>query len=249
MIGAGIADPRPARAQIPFDTPAVYAYDGEKLLFDVNMYETAPLAPKRASTASHLGFAQAFANLNSGRGYLVLASTFGAPYGASPVAEAAMDFTAYDPLGRDRVKVVVEFFGVASGGSVEHPEQYPGTGAIFRVAAGAPGQVGYLRQDPGGLALMQFPQVLFRETLVVQGSHTNSYGLNSNRIQVIGDGFPIDDTRGSGPLYFHERYVMTTAPGRVQLMTIHAETRVTGFALVDPVVTPDPGRKPSAGRR
>lgn len=239
-VGAVIAQARSAGAQVPFDTPAVYAYDGQKLLFDVNLYESKPLAAKHASSASPFGVAQAFANLNSGRGFLVLASTLGAPYATSPVAEAVMDFQAYDPLGRDRVKVVIEFTAVASGGTVEHPEQYPGTGAIFRVAAGALGQLGYLRQDPDGLSLLHFPQVQFPEVLLVQGSHTNSYGINSNRIQVIGNGQEIEDTRGSGPLVLKKKFVLNTAPGTVQIINIHAEARVTGFTLVDPVVSADP---------
>lgn len=226
-----------AQAIHPFRMPSVSAYAGGEPEWDLTFSFSDPVAPKHALAVGPGGVAQAAANLNGGNGFMALASAHHADAYASPEAYSVMHFDAYDPVGRDRVKVEVEFIGIASGGPT--PPGFPYSGGIFSVELGAYDQVGLLRQDPGGLVMVRMPQMRRPPILVVEGAHRVT-PLDQNRLVIFANGIEIEDTSGSGPLKFGRKIVVNVPPGAIQMVTVLVRAAISGFAYVDPVIRPHP---------
>lgn len=219
----------------PFWMPSVYTFAGGTTEWDLTETSTPPLAPKRALASGPGGVAQAAANVNGASGFMAMASAHQADAYASPEARVAMDFTAIDPLGRDRVKVEVEILGIASGGPT--PPGFPYNGGYFIVEIGEYDQVGLLRQDPGNLVMTRWLSMRRPPILMIDGSHRVT-PVNKNRLRIYGNGIPIEDTSGSGPIVYNKKVVLNVAAGVVNMIDVHARAWINGFAYVDPVVRP-----------
>lgn len=219
----------------PFWMPSAYAYAGGTTSWDLTLTATPPLVPKRAFASGTGGVAQAAANLNGGNGFMAMAAAHQADAYASPEARAAMDFVATDPLGRDRVKVEVEFLAIVSGGPT--PPGFPYNGGYFYVEVGEYDQVGLLRQDPGGWVMTRWLSMRRPPILMIDGSH-RATPSNTNRLRIYGNGIPIEDSSGTGPLTYNKKIVLNVAPGVVQMVDVYVRASIAGFAYVDPVVRP-----------
>lgn len=234
-----VAPPREAGAQsiccYPFWMPSVYAYAGDTIEWDLTVTTTPPLAAKKAVATGPGGVAQAAANLNGRNGFMAMASAHQADAYASPEARAAMDFVATDPLGRDRVKVEVEFFGIASGGPT--PPGFPYNGGFFSVEVGSFDQVGLLRQDPGGYVMTRWLEMRRPPVLMVQGSH-RATPVNRSQLRIFGNGVLIEEQTGTGPLVYGKKIVLNVAPDVVQMVDVQARAWIAGFSYVDPVIRP-----------
>ena len=236
---------------IPFDTPAAYVKAGTTLDYDVST-NVSPLAARHAATEGAYGSGrakvEAVANSNDRRGFRALAQVSSPTRrDHTPIGEAtvAMDFIAQDPLGRDRVKVVVEFAAIAEAGIPLDSPIDPGglpAGSYFEVEVGPFGTWGFLGQDANGIDYVSMPTVRGPALLKVTGLDVRNDGdptVGFNELVIWGNGHEIERTNGRGALKYHRKIVLNVPTNYVQLITIYASAYTNGFTYIDPVVTPD----------
>jgi HYR domain len=256
VLAAGLASAPEVGAQIFFNfgPPAVATHAGNDRQFDADFKNTPTLTGRRAiSVASNGGggltIAQATANLNNRRGYMAMAQAKSpswndrAPSGFG--ATTSMDFAAYDPLGRDRVKVVVEFDAVATTGTPfgDFGTFFDGL-SRFYVEVGQYTGSGQGREEPDGTKVVtKWVSMLQPPLLQVSGAHYRTLqggGIDANDLHILGNGQELERTKGSGPLVFGKKITLNVPTFSAILMTIEARAQLNGFAFVDPVVTPHP---------
>lgn len=234
-----------------FDTPAVHVRAGGPQDYDVSGLP--PLTARDAITVGTNGagvtIAQAMANTNSRTGFMATTSSRSPDQdNVAPTGDAivTMDFFAADQVGRERVKVEVDFDAVIVAGAylpsdASHP--YPQTaGGSFFVEVGGYGPRGSITRTSSGAESVYMPTV-HPVILKVQGwnSRTNSGDpRGNNSVMVLGNGFEIERKHGVGPLVYGKKIVLDVPANVVQLIKIHASSFGNGFTYVDPVVTPHP---------
>lgn len=242
-----------AQTTTAFGAPAAHAYTYGSQQYDVTP-DPPPLViqPKSAQTefrtGGGLGRSQAYANINHREGFLVQAE------GISPsqldssggTASVAMEVLAEDPLGRDRVKVDIEFDAIAAVGA---PLPYYWTNpygstatADFELQVGAQEEGGHITTYSPSQVQVTMPRVHQPPLLKIVGTHfkqSEKQGIYEvSHLFVEGNGIPIENRTGSGPVSYHNKITLNVTPGAVNLITIRAVALLNGFARVDPVVTP-----------
>ena len=257
VLAAGLVGAPEVGAQIfyNFGPPAVATSAGNDRQLDADFGNTAPtLIFKRAiSVASNGGsglmIAQAVANLNNRRGYMVMAQAKSpswndrAPSGFG--STTSMDFTAYDPLGRHSVKLVVEFDAVATTGAPFGDFGMPFIDGLsrFYIEVGTYIASGQVREEPDGTRTWSWVRMQQPPLLQVSGAHYRTLqggGVDTNDLHILGNGQEIERSKGSGPLVFGKKITLNVSTFTPMLMTIEARAQVNGFAFVDPVITPHP---------
>lgn len=242
---------------IPFDLPAVHVV-GFTEQYDVTAELAPHLVPMNVVSAGAAGgaktAAQATANINDARGFRAAASTISPTYAeaANPGrSRVAMDFSTHDPVGRDRVKVVLEFTALANAGAPVIRDLYepygPASQSHFGIEVGWEEQGGTITRYPGGGWTFAMPKIRLPQLLVVYGNHWKRRlrdGSVEERsgLTIYGNGQVIETTPpASSPLTVNRKKVTMTVPAEtVNVIKINADVEYNAFAYVDPVVTPHP---------
>lgn len=224
--------------------------------FDVTMTPTEPPVPMNVVSTSQgngaKASAQATANLNDRRGFRAATSAISPSYADSAISRShvVMDLDTYDPLGRERVKLVFEFDAIADAGApvirnLSEPDG-PASESVFVIELGTLEAPGVIARLPNGAEYITMPKIRPPSLLRVLGTHSKRFVQYNTEIEsrsglsIFGNGQEIETTSGSGPLLARKKITLNAPAGAINMIKITAYVGINGFTYVDPVVTPHP---------